>query len=190
MKVLAGIAMVLALIIIGCGDGSDESTTSTESAAPAQDTTVLESPPDPEREAKTQAWIRAASATDGAADARWSGLEKAAGPLADQLLIPHGPPPAEVVVRELKEGDGPTLEPGDSFGVKYSAYEYDTGKQNQSYSTGPIPLYHYGTRETVKAWDPGLKEMKVGEVRELIVPSAWAYKEGPLVYLIELLVVR
>lgn len=186
MKVLAVITVILTAMIIGCGGSSDESATSAETEP---EITVLESPPNPEREAETEAWIRAAAAVDQPNGDRWAELEKAAGPLADELIIPHGSPPEEVVVKQLKKGKGEMIEPGDSFGISFSSYDYETGQRTQKYSSGRTLLYHYGTRETVKAWDPGLKEMREGEMRELIVPSKWAYGQGAQVYLVELLIV-
>jgi len=187
MKIFIAIALLaLACLVSGCGgaDGTATSDAPASSPAPERDTTVLEAPPDPKREAATAAWVRAAAANEP--DSRWRQLEKEAGPLAGQLIFPHGPPPREVVVRDLKVGDGRPLEPGDGIGVDFSSYDYRTGERTQVYSAGRRLLYQYGTRQTVKAWDPGLEGMREGGVRELIAPSKWAYGSEALVYLIKL----
>ncbi|HMI81387.1 MAG TPA: FKBP-type peptidyl-prolyl cis-trans isomerase, partial [Solirubrobacterales bacterium] len=49
----------------------------------------------------------------------WTPIERVAGKESDRLLIPQGPPPEKVVVRDLRIGDGPILKPGDTFSTKY-----------------------------------------------------------------------
>jgi peptidylprolyl isomerase len=83
------------------------------------------------------------------------------------------------------------LQEGDAFKLNYIAVEYDTGKEREAHweKRGGF-AWQYGKGKVVKGWVPGLRGMRVGGRRELIVPSRLAYNSGPLVYVLELIEVR
>jgi hypothetical protein len=188
-KIATIVALALALGAAGCGDsGSGEETT--ESSA---ETREANSKPLSAREMgpKGREWLREAAAETPSErqDPRWAGLVKTAGPQAQRLLLPHAAPPEEVVFRDLRVGQGPRLEPGDVFGADYTSFDYRTGKQVQKSSNGSKAFYAYGEGELVKAWEPGLKGMRAGGVREMIAPASWAYG-SPVVYVLHLVTVE
>ena len=115
----------------------------------------------------------------------WTALEKAAGRDSSRLTIPSGPPPKKLVINDLRIGNGRRLDPGHEFRVKYIALEYDSGVVIQEAWKPPFSA-SFRRHELVKAFEIGLEGMRVGGVRELIAPSALAYKEGALVYLARL----
>lgn len=167
LKAAALLAVVVQLAACGGSEGSAE--------------TVADQPSPGER------WLRAAAAAAPAKaeDDRWAALERAAAPASKRLVLPHGPPPKEVVVKDLRVGRGPTIDAWDRFALKYRSFDYKTGRQVDESSVTRI-AYSYGVGELVKAWEPGLKGMRVGGMRELVAPGAWVYGE-PVVYVVELL---
>lgn len=183
------LGLALALSAAGCGDSGSADETNESSA----ETTRASSIPLFAREMGPggREWLRKAAAQTPAErqDPRWTELERTAGPQAHRLLLPHGAPPEEVVFRDLKVGQGPRLEPGDVFGANYTSFNYKTGKQVQKSSNGSKAFYAYGEGELVKAWEPGLKGMRAGGVREMIVPGSWAYG-SPVVYVLHLVTVE
>lgn len=117
----------------------------------------------------------------------WTPLEKAAGKQADRLLIPRDRPPKKIVIKDLRVGDGPVLRLGDRFSAKYIALRYLSGevREDRWDDNGPSTVFEYGEKAMVDGWVHGLKGMRFGGRRELILPGRWAYGL-PLVYVIEL----
>lgn len=114
----------------------------------------------------------------------WAGLKKVAGQYADRLVIPRGPMGDEVVIRDLKVGTGPAIQPGDVFVSHYISFDYEDGKPSEAYwetSAGPLV---WGTGDRVPGWEPGLKGIREGGIRELIVPKSLAYGSSGLVYVV------
>ena len=140
-----------------------------------------------DRPSPGEEWLRAAVAAtpEKAGDDRWAALERAAAPASERLVLPHGPPPEEVVVKDLRVGKGPIIDAWDRFALEYRSFDYETGRLEDESSVTRI-AYSYGVGELVKAWEPGLKGMRVGGIRELVAPGAWVYGE-PVVYVVELL---
>jgi peptidylprolyl isomerase len=115
----------------------------------------------------------------------WTPLKERAGPLADRLLIPSGPSPGKVVIHDVRRGTGRPIEPGDTFAARYVSLNYETGKVSET-NWKPQPWrLKWQIGELVDAWEPGLKGIRAGGLRELIAPSSMAYEYGPLVYLVE-----
>jgi hypothetical protein len=115
----------------------------------------------------------------------WAGLKKAAGKHSDRLLIPRGISPDEVVIKDLKVGTGPAITPGDVFGARYVSFDYQTGERlERNWGEDPWRL-RWKIGELVDGWEPGLKGIRAGGIRELILPSRFAYDHGPMVYIVE-----
>ena len=108
-----------------------------------------------------------------------------------KVRVPNGPPPKQLVVRNLREGSGAEVKPGDDIAVDYVGVNYKTGKKFESTWERPEPgTFTLSSGELIKGWLDGLKGMKVGGRRELIIPSKLAYKTGPLIYVIDLVSVK
>lgn len=114
----------------------------------------------------------------------WAGLKKVAGRYADRLLIPEGLSPEKVVIRDLRQGTGPEIQPGDEFVSHYVSFEYETGKPFEPYWDSSAGVLIWGTGERVPGWEPGLKGIRAGGIRELIVPASLAYGNAALVYVV------
>src|SRR6187402_1186357 len=86
-----------------------------------------------------------------------------------EVVVPSEPPPSELVVNVLDEGDGPALEKGDKFVIQFVGVNYETGKPFETH-WGKKSTFYYYDDELIEAWETGLEGMKVGERRELVVP--------------------
>jgi peptidylprolyl isomerase len=96
--------------------------------------------------------------------------------------IPDAPPPKKLVIKDLKRGSGPAAKYGDQLTIEYVGYDYRTGKefdaQTQHWGYGEPAVFELGAGEAVPGWDPGLRGMKVGGLRELTIPPRLAYGSG------------
>lgn len=105
------------------------------------------------------------------------------------VVVHHGPIPKKLIVKDLREGSGAVLKKG-SFGTfKYKSFDYKTGQNYENWWSRPFRT-GFGKGESLDAWETGLKGMRVGGRRALIVPPAQAYTHVPVIYVIELAAVR
>jgi hypothetical protein len=178
MRVLSVLAVTAALLLqlAACGGSSTGVAGETENEAPAV----------------------AAEAPEQAATGSWAELKRYAGPNADKLIIPRGPSPDHVVIRDLEVGNGPPIEAGDVFYSRYVSFDYENEEIDEPLpgeGTGRPPWVDagslkWGTGERVPGWEPGLKGIRAGGLRELIVPSRLAYENGVRVYLVKVTKIR
>jgi hypothetical protein len=94
---------------------------------------------------------------------------------APNVPVKVGPPPAALVIEDLKPGTGAVVTPGSTVTVNYIGV---------SCSTGAIFDYSYGKQPAtfplsgvIAGWTEGIPGMKVGGQRLLGIPSEKAY--GP-----------
>jgi peptidylprolyl isomerase len=108
-----------------------------------------------------------------------------------KVSIPPGPPPEELVVRELAHVGGVAPRSGDLVGVQYVGLDYDSGKTFVQ-RWGPKNLYRYrwGSKEIPKSWQVGFTDVEVGDRRELLVPASLSEGKGPQLYVIEIVEVE
>ncbi len=93
------------------------------------------------------------------------------------VKVPSGPPPKQLMVKDLIKGSGAVAKAGSSLTVNYVGVLYKGGKQfDSSYAHGqPFGPFKLGQGMVIPGWDKGLVGMKVGSRRELIIPPALAY---------------
>jgi peptidylprolyl isomerase len=94
-----------------------------------------------------------------------------------------GKAPTKLVSKDLKVGHGAGAKSGDTLTVKYIGVSCATGKVfDASYTDGSpkqeisFPL---GQGQVIPGWDKGLVGIKVGGVRELVIPGPLAYATNP-----------
>lgn len=76
---------------------------------------------------------------------------------------------------DLVEGTGATPEPGQTVSVNYTGTLENGTKFDSSYDKGQPMEFRYVSQPMIKGWDEGLKTMKVGGKRKLIVPPSLGY---------------
>lgn len=87
-----------------------------------------------------------------------------------------GKPPKKVEVIDLKKGKGTAAKDGDKLSMNYVGVLFDTGKEfDNSYDRGEPFQFTLGGGEVIPGWDKGIKGMKPGGRRKLIIPPADGY---------------
>lgn len=93
-----------------------------------------------------------------------------------EVDFPEGPPPTELVIRDIVVGDGAEAVPGGTVTVHYLGVDYETGDEfDSSWNRGET--IEFPLRGLIKGWQDGIPGMKVGGRRELTIPPELAY--GP-----------
>ena len=89
---------------------------------------------------------------------------------------PDGPPPAELEVIELAEGDGAEATSGSTVSVHYVGVAHSTGEEfDASYNRGAPLDFRLGVGQVISGWDQGVQGMKVGGRRRLTIPPHLGY---------------
>ncbi len=112
-----------------------------------------------------------------AADVSGDACVDLAAPLPEgtpDITMPVGPPPTELVVEDLVEGDGDVVEEGATVEVDYAGVACSTGVLfDSSYERGtPVEFPLDGV---IPGWTEGLVGMKVGGTRLLVIPPELGY---------------
>ncbi|MEU1087133.1 FKBP-type peptidyl-prolyl cis-trans isomerase [Streptomyces sp. NPDC005576] len=93
-----------------------------------------------------------------------------------EVDFPGGEPPTELEIKEIWEGDGAVAADGDNVSVHYVGVAFSTGEEfDSSWSRGTPLQFKLGSGMVIKGWDQGVKGMKVGGRRQLIIPAHLAY---------------
>ncbi|MBA8945703.1 FKBP-type peptidyl-prolyl cis-trans isomerase [Streptomyces calvus] len=93
-----------------------------------------------------------------------------------EVDVPEGAAPAELTVRDLVVGDGAEVKPGTVVRVHYIGVTFETGKEFDSSWDRDQPFkFALGSGRVIKGWDRGLRGMKVGGRREIVVPPRLGY---------------
>lgn len=76
----------------------------------------------------------------------------------------------------IKDGSGAEAKDGDLVKVHYTGWLKDGGKKfDSSVDRGEPFEFPLGAGQVIKGWDEGVKGMKVGEKRQLIIPANLGY---------------
>ncbi|MEU6297592.1 FKBP-type peptidyl-prolyl cis-trans isomerase [Streptomyces erythrochromogenes] len=89
---------------------------------------------------------------------------------------PEGDPPQELTVRDIVVGDGPEAKPGRVVRVHYVGVTFASGAEfDASWDRGEPFKFAVGGGRVIKGWDRGIRGMKVGGRREIVVPPRLGY---------------
>jgi peptidylprolyl isomerase len=150
LRLLLPAVLLLALAVAGCGSDS-----SANSAAKASST-----PADPAQEVD-----RIASQISTKLTQR------------PKIPTPKGTPPPELVARDIVQGTGPKVKPGDSLAVQYVGASWSDGKEfDASWNRGKA----FGLTipgQVIEGWNEGILGMRQGGRRLLVIPPLKGY--GP-----------
>ena len=143
------LAAALALALTACG--GDAKTADESAATPSPTATATETP-------ATETAISKDTSTK------------------PEVPTPEGDPPTKLVKRDVVVGKGRAAKAGDQVTVQYVGVSYSTGQQfDASWDSGqPFP-FNLGAGEVIPGWDKGVKGMKVGGRRELVIPPELGY---------------
>lgn len=114
------------------------------------------------------------------------------------VVVPKGPAPTHLVIKDLITGTGQTVRAGQTVTVNYVGVLYNDGKEfDSSWSRNQPSSFPLTQGSVIQGWVQGIPGMKVGGRRELIVPANLAYgKSGnppkippnaPLVFVVDAL---
>src|SRR5436190_6756322 len=93
-----------------------------------------------------------------------------------EIDFPDGPPPNDLEVTELTEGDGQEATSGSTVSVHYVGVAHSTGEEfDASYNRGAPLDFRLGVGQVISGWDQGVQGMKVGGRRRLVIPPHLAY---------------
>jgi peptidylprolyl isomerase len=118
-----------------------------------------------------------------------------------EIEFPDGPPPDQLEVTDLTEGDGPEAAAGKTVQVHYVGVAHSSGEEfDASYNRGEPLTFRLGAGQVISGWDQGVQGMKVGGRRRLVIPPRLAYgdrgaggviKPGEtLIFVVDLVAVR
>jgi len=76
----------------------------------------------------------------------------------------------------IKEGKGDVAKNGQQVSVHYTGWlEKDGSKFDSSVDRGDPFQFELGAGRVIKGWDEGVKGMKIGEKRQLVIPAKLGY---------------
>ena len=79
----------------------------------------------------------------------------------------------------LKPGKGAAAKKGQQVSVHYTGWLQSNGKKfDSSVDRGQPFTFPLGGGQVIKGWDEGVAGMKIGEKRQLVIPSSMGYGPG------------
>ena len=122
-------------------------------------------------------------------------------PEKPEIDFPDGPPPTELQITDITDGDGAEATAGSTVSVHYVGVAHSTGEQfDASYDRGSPLQFRLGVGQVISGWDTGVQGMKVGGRRKLEIPPHLAYGDRgaggviepgeSLIFVVDLLDVR
>ncbi|KAA0940349.1 FKBP-type peptidyl-prolyl cis-trans isomerase [Streptomyces apricus] len=97
-------------------------------------------------------------------------------PTKPEVHVPAGAAPTELTVRDLTVGDGAEVKSGMVVRVHYVGVTFESGREfDASWDRGEPFKFALGGGKVIKGWDRGVRGMRVGGRREIIVPPRLGY---------------
>ena len=98
---------------------------------------------------------------------------------APTVTIPDTAPPTEVQLADLKKGDGPAVESGDTVFVQYTGVKWSDGSVfDSSWDRGQPAAFQ--TTGVVAGFQQALEGQTVGSQILVVIPPAFGYGEGEI----------
>ncbi|MEU9919931.1 FKBP-type peptidyl-prolyl cis-trans isomerase [Streptomyces griseoluteus] len=93
-----------------------------------------------------------------------------------EVEVPEGAAPTKLTMRDLVVGDGAEVKSGMVVRVHYVGVTFASGKEfDASWDRGEPFKFAVDGGKVIKGWDRGVKGMRVGGRREIIVPPRLGY---------------
>ena len=97
-------------------------------------------------------------------------------PVKPEVDFPEGPPPADLELVDLTEGQGREATTGDTAVVHYVGVAYSSGEEfDASWNRGQAFSFPLGGGQVIAGWDQGVQGMRVGGRRKLTIPPHLGY---------------
>lgn len=93
-----------------------------------------------------------------------------------KVVIPKGPPPKKLVIKDIIKGTGPAATAASTVTVQYVGVLDSNGTQfDASWNDGSGQPTSFPLTGVIQGWQQGIPGMRVGGRRELIIPPSLAY---------------
>jgi peptidylprolyl isomerase len=93
-----------------------------------------------------------------------------------EIDFPDSPPPTDLVITDITEGDGTEATSGSTVVAHYVGVAHSSGEEfDASYNRGEPLSFRLGVGQVISGWDQGIQGMKVGGRRQLVIPPELAY---------------
>ncbi len=93
-----------------------------------------------------------------------------------EIDFPGDVAPTELVIEDLKEGDGQEAGAGDTISAHYVGVAHSTGEEfDASWNRGAPLDFRLGVGQVIRGWDDGIVGMRVGGRRRLTIPPHLGY---------------
>ena len=93
-----------------------------------------------------------------------------------EMEFPGDVAPTELVIEDLRQGDGAEAKVGDTISAHYVGVAHSTGEEfDASWGRGEPLDFRLGVGQVIKGWDDGIVGMRVGGRRRLTIPASLAY---------------
>ena len=97
-------------------------------------------------------------------------------PEKPEIDFPDSPPPGELEITDVNEGEGAEAKAGSTVRVHYVGVAHSTGEEfDASYNRGEPLQFRLGIGQVISGWDQGVTGMKVGGRRKLVIPPHLGY---------------
>jgi peptidylprolyl isomerase len=127
--------------------------------------------------------------------------EEATGRSEPKIRLPKNltPESKKLIVKDLVEGSGRQVEIGDELEVEYLGVRGNGEPYGSSWERSEPYSFKFGSGRLSHAWEKGLRGMRVGGRREVIVPAYVLhgntipnkiYRKDSLVYVVDLIDAR
>ena len=93
-----------------------------------------------------------------------------------EIDFPGDEAPGDLVIEDLKDGDGAEAGAGDTIKAHYVGVAHSTGEEfDASWNRGAPLEFRLGVGQVIRGWDEGIVGMRVGGRRRLTIPANMAY---------------
>jgi peptidylprolyl isomerase len=93
-----------------------------------------------------------------------------------EIEFPGNVAATDLVIEDLKPGDGAPAKAGDTISAHYVGVAHSTGEEfDASWNRGAPLDFRLGVGQVIKGWDDGIVGMLVGGRRKLTIPANLAY---------------
>jgi peptidylprolyl isomerase len=96
--------------------------------------------------------------------------------MKQDLSIPAGDAPSELVLEDITVGDGKEVVAGTNVEVHYVGVAWSTQRQfDASWDRNETFEFRLGAGQVISGWDQGVAGMKVGGRRRITIPAHLGY---------------